>query len=83
MPVTLENVETEEDSNLAKLSRTQSERLLSIAKEHCLKEKELKEHYHDVVSSGVWSIRFRMESILYDSIRILVGNQSSIFLVII
>lgn len=46
----VENIETEDDGNTAKLSRTQSERLLSIAKEHYLKEKELKERYHEIVS---------------------------------
>lgn len=46
----VESIETEENGNSAKLSRSQSERLLSIAKEHYLKEKELKEQYHEIVS---------------------------------
>ncbi|KAK7575739.1 hypothetical protein V9T40_012025 [Parthenolecanium corni] len=45
----VESIETEENGNSAKLSRSQSERLLSIAKEHYLKEKELKEQYHEII----------------------------------
>lgn len=50
---TLTSVETPEcegvDGALRGLSRSQSERLLNICKEHVLEERDLQEKYHDIV----------------------------------
>lgn len=64
-------------TSIPRISRSQSERLLAIEKEHIMQEKMLQEKYHDIIFSTLEKVMRTSQSNQIKMLRILLDKETA------
>lgn len=64
-------------SSMPRMSRSQSERLLAIGKEHVLQERDLREKYHEIVFSSLEKVMRSSQSNQMKMLRVLLDKETA------
>lgn len=64
-------------SSMPRMSRSQSDRLLAIGKEHIIQERELHEKYHEIVFSSLEKVMRSSQSNQMKMLRVLLDKETA------
>lgn len=64
-------------SSMPRMSRSQSERLLAIGKEHVIQERDLRERYHEIVFSLLEKVMRSSQSNQMKMLRVLLDKETA------
>jgi len=64
-------------SSMPRMSRSQSERLLAIGKEHVVQERDLREKYHEIVFSSLEKVMRSSQSNQMKMLRVLLDKETA------
>lgn len=64
-------------SSIPRMSRSQSERLLAMGKEHVVQERELQEKYHEIVFSSLERVMRSSQSNQMKMLRVLLDKETA------
>jgi len=64
-------------SSMPRMSRSQSERLLAIGKEHVIQERDLREKYHEIVFSSLEKVMRSSQSNQMKMLRVLLDKETA------
>jgi phosphatidylinositol phospholipase C, beta len=64
-------------SSMPRMSRSQSERLLAISKDHVIQERDLREKYHEIVFSSLEKVMRLSQSNQMKMLRVLLDKETA------